>query len=320
MAKIVTLTLNPSLDKSTSVPFIKPDAKLRCQTPKFEPGGGGINVSRAIKKLGGESLAIFLNGGFTGVFYEELIQKESIPYFQIQTKEATRENFIVVNESTQEQMRFGLPGAFVNDKEWRLVLETIKNLKEKPDYLVASGSLCPGIPEDFYAELGEICRFLDIKYILDASGKSLSAAVESGLFLIKPNLGELADLSGIATIDGKTLIESAKRLIGEGKCQVVVVSLGPAGAMLVSKDVNKYVSAPLVKKKSTVGAGDSMVAGMVWALTQNKSLEEMIQLGVACGTAATLNEGTELCRKEDVDQLFDWIKHQKEINPTGINF
>jgi 6-phosphofructokinase 2 len=307
MKKIVTLTINPALDKSTVADHIIPEQKIRCGEPTYEPGGGGINVSRAIKKLGGDSLAIFPIGGHTGDLFLELVKATGISTETIATKARTRENFIVVDSLNNRQYRFGMPGAHLEEDEWKKSLVLIETMRDKPDYIVGSGSLPSGVPDDFYARLAKIAKKIGARFILDTSGEALKVAANAGVYLLKPNLGELADLSGNQSLTSETIPEAAATIIANGNCEIVVVSKGPAGAVLIAKDTIERVPAPTVHKKSTVGAGDSMVAGMTLSLAQGKSLLEVVRFGVACGTAATMNLGTELCRKEDVDKLYAWI-------------
>lgn len=310
MKPIITLTINPAIDKSTTVDHIVPEQKLRCSIPVFEAGGGGINVSRAIKKLGFESIAVFPAGGHTGIGLQDLLTREQIHQFPIKIKKLTRENFSIVETSTNKQFRFNVGGAEMSEKEGQECLDMIASLDPKPDYIVSSGSLSPGLSKDFFAQVAQVAKKMQAKFILDTSGEPLKLAANEGVYLLKPNLGELNMLSGLdedQPVDGNKIIELAKHIIEKGNCEVVVVSLGADGALLVSREIVEHISAPKINKKSTVGAGDSMVAGMVLSLAQGKSLREMIRYGVACGTAATMNEGTELCKKTDVDHLYDWI-------------
>ena len=310
--KIVTLTLNPSLDKSTTTERLLADEKLRCDEPLYEPGGGGINVSRAIAKMGGESLAIYLAGGFAGEKMQELLHEEGIQQQVIPGENPTRENFIVVESSTKNQYRFGLPGAKVSQAELDMCLRAIQELPDEVEYLVASGSLPPGAPDDFYGQIARIAHERNILCIVDTSGSALQQAAESGIFLMKPNLRELSQMAGKEEISAMEQEEIAGEVIKKGKANILVISLGPRGAMLATKDLVKYVVPPTVKQQSTVGAGDSMVAGMVLALSRGDSLSDVVTWGVAAGTAATMTPGTELCRKEDVDQIFSWLKKKEE--------
>jgi 6-phosphofructokinase 2 len=303
---IVTITVNPALDKSTHFKGLVAEQKIRCEEPRFDAGGGGINVSKAICRLGGTSLAVFTSGGPLGKMLEELVTKESITFQAIPVQTWTRESFVAVDDNTNSQYRFGFTGGEITAKEEQAVLDAIANLK--PKFLVASGSLNEGLSADFYQKVAEIAKKSNSKLIVDTSGEALKKVLETGAYLIKPNVGELAKLIGVERLEMEEVNEAAKQIITQGGAEIVVVSLGPQGAVLVTKDNYEFVPAPNVAKKSTVGAGDSMVGGMVWALSQNKSLKEVIRWGVACGSAATMNEGTQLFKDADAQRLFDWLK------------
>jgi 6-phosphofructokinase 2 len=299
---IITLTINPSLDKSTHFAKLIAEQKIRCGKPRYDAGGGGINVSKAIAKLGGKSTCVFTSGGSSGEMLEDLIAKEKLESIVIKTKNWTRENFIAFDTSTQSQYRFGFPGNELFDDETDKIIEVVSKLDT--NYLVISGSLNEGLPTDFYQKIAKTAKASGIKVIVDTSGEPLQKVLETGVYMIKPNIGELAKLLGVERLELADVEKAAKNVIEKGAAEIVVVSLGAEGAILVSKDTTEFVAAPKVIKKSTVGAGDSMVGGMVWALSQNKSLKEVIQMGVCCGTAATMNEGTQLFRVEDVEKLF----------------
>lgn len=303
---IITLTVNPALDKSTHFKGLVAEQKIRCEEPRFDAGGGGINVSKAISRLGGASIAIFTSGGPSGKMLEELVGKESIDFQAISVQNWTRESFVAVDENTNSQYRFGFTGGEITNEEEQAFLDAVANLKSK--FIVASGSLNEGLSSDFYQKIAEIAKQSGAKLIVDTSGDALKKVLETGAYLIKPNVGELAKLIGVDQLEMEEVNEAAKQIIAKGGAEIVVVSLGPQGAVLVTKDTYEFVPAPNVAKKSTVGAGDSMVGGMVWALSQNKSMKDVIRWGVACGSAATMNEGTQLFKGSDAQRLFDWLK------------
>lgn len=307
MAKIVTITFNPCIDKSTVVDAIVPEKKLRCTPPNFEPGGGGLNVSRAIRKLGGESLAIFPTGGYSGKFLQKLVEQEDIDYKVVDIKSHTRENLIVLSNASNQQFRFGMPGPELQEDEWQKCLQLLEEQKSA-EYIVASGSLARGVPTDIYGEIAAIAKRIDAKLIIDTSGDALKQALKEGVYLIKPNLAELSSLVGREEINAELVDEVATDIIEQGNCEAIVISLGSAGAMLVSKEHVIQMMPPVVRRRSTVGAGDSMVAGLVLYLSQGRSLPDALRYGIACGTAATMNEGTELCRKADVERLYPLVK------------
>ena len=317
MPTIITVTFNPAIDKSTSVPVLIPEKKLNCALPVYEPGGGGINVARAIKKLGGEATAVYLAGGYSGKTFTQLLTDGLVESIVTETRESTRENLIVLETASNQQYRFGMSGPTIREHEWQACLNSIENIQDA-EYIVASGSLPLGVPTDIFARLALIARKKNARLIVDTSGEALKEAVAAGVYLIKPNLGELSSLLGkeelnIEPDSYRVVDDAAKEVIEKGNCEVVVVSMGPAGAILVTKEGALQIMPPAVKRKSTVGAGDSMVAGIALSLTRNKSLTEAVQYGVACGTAATMNPGTELCRKEDAEYLYKLIQNKSSL-------
>jgi len=306
MTDIITITFNPCIDKSTSVNALQPEKKLRCTAPVFEPGGGGINVARAIRKIGGEAIAIYPSGGYSGKFLNLLLKEENLSALTVETKHQTRENMIVLDRATNLQYRFDMPGPQLFENEWQQCLQMIE--ENDSEFIVASGSLPPGVPIDIFARISKIAKKGNRKLIVDSTEDALQPALEEGVYMIKPNIGELSRLVGKEELQSDEIEPAARDLINKGKCEIVVVSLGASGAMLVSKEQVFKIPAPAVKIKSTVGAGDSLVAGIIFSISNEKNLREALQYGVACGTAATLNNGTGLCRKEDVERLYYQIK------------
>lgn len=307
MKNVLTITLNPAIDKSSAVDRIAPEKKLRCESPVFQPGGGGINVSRGLIRLGVDSTSFFLAGGRTGEHLKELIAAEHVKINPFAVSGNTRENFIVVESSTNQQYRFGMPGNEITREEQNGILEMIGSMTPFPDIVVISGSLPPGISPAFLRTLVRLAKEKLAKVIVDTSGDALKEVLEEGVFLVKPNLGELGNLTGIDSLDNDSADEAAQELVNGGKAEVVVVSMGAQGAYVVTADLKEYIPAPAAKKLSTVGAGDSMVAGMISVLARGGDCSEMARMGVACGTAATMNPGTGLFNKHDADRLFKWL-------------
>lgn len=307
MQSIVTLTLNPALDTSTSVPHVVSDHKLRCAAPRHDPGGGGINVSRAIRKLEGDSLAIYVAGGPSGQILTSLLEKEGVRQLALPMEGWTRENLYVMEETSRHQYRFIMPGPPLQDKEWKACLEQIQNLPQKPDYVVASGSLPPGVPEDFFARLARIAKKLGSRFILDTKGKPMRLALEEGVYLIKPNLHELCDLVGRELRDEPHQSQAIMNLVREGQSQVVALSVGAAGAILATAEGTEYLRSPSVRVQSRVGAGDSMLGGLVLGLARGMLMRAAVRYGIAAGTAAVLNPGTQLCQRADVERLYEQI-------------
>lgn len=304
---IATLTLNPAIDKSTEVEQLIPEKKLRCSEMICEPGGGGINVSKGLCELGEDTMSIFPCGGINGKLLLQLLGEKPIKVNTIEINGNTRESVVVNETSTSRQFKFIMPGPAVSEKEMNEIKAKISRLTDV-SFLVCSGSLPPGIPDDFLAEIAAIANGKGIKFIVDTSGEALKKALEEGVYLIKPNMSELCFLTGKKYIQTSEIEKAVDQVMAKNRCEVLVVSMGPAGAMFATKEMRKRLPAPVVKKISTVGAGDSMLAGIAWMLEKQKTLEEAIQFGIACGTAATINKGTQLFKKEDAFRLFDWVQ------------
>ena len=305
---ITTVTMNPTIDKSSRVERVVAERKLRCRPPTFEPGGGGINVSRAVRNLGGASLTVFPAGeGPTGRFFKELIEGESLAYRPVSVKSRTRESLMIYEESTGRQYRFGMPGEELTEEDWQACLEAVFDTDATPEYLVASGSLPPGAPEDFYARMADRCREKSIRLVVDTSGDPLCRAAEAGVFLLKPNLNELKTLAGCELDEEADQEEIVRSLVDEGRCRYVVLSLGAAGVLAASEEGLERLRAPTVKIQSKVGAGDSTLAGITLKLSQGAGFREAVQYGVAAGAAAVMTAGSELCRREDVERLVQRI-------------
>jgi 6-phosphofructokinase 2 len=304
MSTIVTLTMNPTIDKSTSTDNVMAEHKIRCDPPSFEPGGGGVNVSRAIKKLGGESLLMYTSGGMAGQRLHNLLDQEDILQKPLLIEDMTRENFVVFERSTERQYRFGMPGPKLKENEWESCLKELSSLDPVPDYIVASGSLPPGVPVDFYARVARIGKEIGARVIVDASGDALKMALEEGVYLIKPNIREFSRLLGQEKIGESEILDKGKKIVSACKCEIIVVSLGAGGALLLSAELVERMVPPAVPISSKVGAGDSMVAGIVLAMSRGKPLREAVLYGLAAGSAAVMTPGTELCRKEDTERLY----------------
>lgn len=299
---ILTVTLNPCIDKSSTTGKIKPESKLRCTEVVNEPGGGGINVSKALQKLETPSVALFPAGGNNGNMLCHMLKEEGILFHAVDTKVETRENWIMLETSTNSQFRFTFPGREVMEETIITLVDQIRSFA--PTFVVASGSLPPGLPDYFYGLIVKNATAVGAKCIVDTSGPALQALKGKHAYLIKPNISELCKMLHIDWLDKADVPNAAQQAIADGFAEIIVVSMGPDGAWMVSKDHRYFVPAPPVEKKSTVGAGDSMVAGITYMLQKNMSLRDAIRFGVACGSAATMNDGTQLFKKEDAEKLF----------------
>jgi 6-phosphofructokinase 2 len=303
MAKIVTLTMNPALDIATSIERIAPERKLRCDAPRYDPGGGGINVARVAHALGVDALAIFPAGGAAGELIGRLLRQEGVDYSAIPIDGFTRESLNVAERASGQQYRFILPGPEIGAGDQQRCLDALEAAAADADYIVASGSLPRGVPEDFYARVGEIARRLGKRLVLDTSGPALRHA-GTGVHLLKPSLSELEGLLG-HPIQGEHEEEQAARgLVEHGRCEIAIVSLGARGALLASAQGIERLPALQVASKTAVGAGDSMLAGVLVGLVRGFGLGQAARFGIAAGAAALLAAGTQLCRAEDVERLY----------------
>jgi 6-phosphofructokinase 2 len=303
MGTIVTLTMNPALDIATSTDRVIPTHKLRCSPPRYDPGGGGINVARAVHALGGDAVAIFPIGGPAGEMIHHLLDQEGVRHHPIAIAGFTRESLAVEDRQTGEQFRFILPGPEVCEEDQERCLDRLSVVAAEADYIVASGSLPLGVSEDFYVRVGRLALTLGKRFVLDTSGAALKQAGR-GIHLLKPSLRELQDLVGREI--GSPLEQecAAREVIEQGRSEIVVLSLGSEGALLVTTQECKRFAAVPVAARSTVGAGDSMLAGIVLGLSRGLPLREAVRFGLAAGAAALLGSGTELCRRTDVERLY----------------
>lgn len=302
MPGIVTITLNPALDVSTSVPRIVPVHKLRCAAERRDPGGGGINVARVISRLGGEVRALFPAGGPIGQYLQRLLRDEAIDCHVIPIAGVTRESFTVIETETGEEYRFVLPGPSLNASEFAACLAAIAQAG-CPPYVIASGSLPPGAPANAYAQLAAAARACGAKFVIDASGEALRLALAEGVYLAKPNLRELRDLTGASLDDEASIVEATRDLVRTGQVEVIALSRGAQGALLVTRDEIWGAEAIQGPIASSVGAGDSFLASLIWSLGRGDDLETAFRYALAGGAASLMAAGTTLCSKADVERL-----------------
>jgi 6-phosphofructokinase 2 len=307
LTQIITVTPNPAIDISTSVGKIAPFTKLRCASPKRDPGGGGVNVARVVKRLGGEVAAIYPVGGATGGLLRRLMDREGVQSLAVSSVEETREDFTVFEETTNQQYRFVMPGAPLSEPEWQECLRQIASIKPRLDFVVASGSLPPGVPEDFYGRVARVAKEMGAKVVVDTSGASLKAALMEGVYLIKPNLREFQELTDIRTADEAALIDAGFSLIDRGFVKLIALSLGQEGAMLINRDGALRADGLSIKAASVVGAGDSFLGALTWSLSRNHDPQVALGYAMAAGSAALLAPGTDLCRVQDVERLLGQV-------------
>ncbi|PDT75015.1 1-phosphofructokinase family hexose kinase [Bradyrhizobium sp. C9] len=305
MTEIVTVTPNPAVDLSTTVEKIVPVLKLRGTSQRRDPGGGGINVARVITRLGGNASAIYPVGGATGAMLRKLLDQEGVASHTFSIAGETREDFFVNEISTGQPYRFILPGPQLGEFEWKECLKLVSEIEPFPRFVVASGSLPGGVPDDFYARLARMTKQHGARMVLDTSGQALAAAVAEGVDLIKPNLREMRELTDSEPSDATEWEATARSLVHHGKVAVIALTMGHLGAVLVTPDQVLRAEPLPVTPVSAVGAGDSFLGALIWRLASGADLENSFRHAVAAGAAALLNPGTELCRPDDVKCLAD---------------
>ncbi len=301
-AAIVTLTLNPSLDVSWSVEAVAPNHKLRVDPDRVEPGGGGVNVSRVAQRLGQQTEAVVALGGSVGAQIGELLADGPFPVRAVPISGQSRQSVSVTERTTEAQYRFVLPGPELSQAELESTVATVLEAVGPESLLVISGSMPPGVDGSF---LSRITTAVDRrKLIIDTSGPALAAALESGAYLVKPSTRELGRLVDDEPETEAEVLAVAVRVLEESSVEVLVASIGAGGAFVVTSDGDRYrLRAPTVKVRSTVGAGDSMVAGIAVSLQRTGDVLDAVSYGVAAGTAAVMTAGTELCHAEDIERL-----------------
>ncbi len=308
MPHFLTFTPNPALDVSTSVDRLVDAHKLRCDAPLLHPGGGGINVARVLHRLGGQVLALYPCGGATGERLHALLQGEGVPDRPLPIAGETRESFTVHEREGGREYRFVLPGPTLSLAEWRSALEALSALSPAPAWVVASGSLPPGVADDGHAQIARIARQIGARMVVDSSGPALAAALQEGVWLVKPSQRELAELTGMALTTLAQQRQAARQLIERGQASMVALSLGGEGAMLVTADHCLVAEALPVPVAGSVGAGDSFLAALVWALDAQADPGQALATAMAAGAAAVMTPGTALCQPQDVARLREQVR------------
>jgi len=307
VAIVHTLTVNPAVDVSTAAARVEPEVKLRCERPQLDPGGGGINVARVLKRLGADCVAYYAAGGHTGRLLGDLLDGEGLHRRVIEIAGSTREDVTVGDRASGRQYRFVMPGPRLSEAEWtRCLLEPLEG-EPRPGFIVASGSVPEGVPTDFYARLARAARGAGIRMVLDTSGAALRAAT-APVHLLKLNRREAAELTGRPASDAAQLGGASQELVRAGRAEAIVVSLGAEGALLATAADVERLAAPLVPVASRIGAGDSMVAGIVLGQARGWSLRDSVLLGLAAGSATVMAHGTNLGQARDVERLFDELR------------
>ena len=306
MTKILTITLAPSIDLATSIDRVIAGAKLRCPPPRMDPGGGGVNVARAIKQLGGSSEALVVVGGATGNQLIDLLNTESIETIPVQVAQHTRQSLAVTDSTTSEQYRFSLLAEPLGADDSVQILNSITEATSDGALVVLSGSVAPGLDVEFPQQIQAAIADRTNRLIVDTSGLPLAHLIANPtqpLHLLRVDQKEAADAAGVPLDTVQSSVEFAAGLVDRGVAEIVVTGRGADGSILVTKDMHLFCHAPKVAVRSKIGAGDAFVGAMALSMSRNEPLERTLQWGVAAASATVMTEGTALCRLEDVERL-----------------
>jgi 6-phosphofructokinase 2 len=317
MPAIATLTMNPALDVSTTTHHVMHTHKVRCGPPRYDPGGGGINVARVIKILGGETVAVYPAGGATGEMLTQGLDALGLAQRVVPIAGITRESFTVNEAETGNQYRFVLPGPTLSEAELQQCLDALRAMDRELSYLVVSGGYPPGAsPAKLSADIVKVAQEVGARLILDTS-QAMRHAPDGGVHLMKPSLSELSGMLGRELETRSEQIAAAQSIVKQGRAEVIVVSLGHEGALLVTADLAEHFETPHVPIHSAVGAGDAMVGAIVLALERKWSLTDAVRYGVAAGAATIMTDGTELCHRDDAERLYEAMSSTPSQAPAA---
>lgn len=306
MSGICTLTLNPTIDVAYEVDRLFHTRKMRTSAEFYSPGGGGINVARVFVRLGGLARIYYASGGATGPALDGLLDQHLLVRKRIPIAGTTRVSFAMLERASGKEHRFVPDGPSFTTAEWQACLDEM--LHAQCQFMVASGSLPPGVPDDFYARLIDIMAERNIPVVLDSSGAALRSAVDrGGLFLIKPSIGEMRQVVGRDLNDLEAIACAAMDLVSSGRSRYVVVTMGHEGALLATPAGSHHLPAVDVPANSSVGAGDSFLAAMIFALTCEWTVENAFRFGIAAGAAAVLNPGHDLAHPAEIQRLYELV-------------
>lgn len=303
MAGLLTVTLNPSVDAWTTTERLVPQAKLRCSEPLQHPGGGGINVARVLHRLGSDVLALHVAAGPTGAALAALLAEEQLPVLPVAGSGDTRRAWTVLESCSGREYRFVPPGPRLAPAALAAVEDHLARLAPAPAVMVLSGSLPAGCDDDLYARLARCAQSRGSAVAVDASGPVLARSLEAGVDLVKPSLQELRELTGAPLVSVAEQVAACRALVDGGQAATVALTLGADGALLVTREVALHASAVRVPLVSTVGAGDSFLAGLLHETVRGRGPHEALRTAAAAAAATVSRAGTSLCEAAQVERL-----------------
>lgn len=308
---IYTVTLNPALDRTIWIDRIRDDVSNRILEERSFAGGKSIDVSRVLKNFGMESVALGFVGGFAGRELEGRLLNDGIQCDFVRVSGETRTNIIIHETDSGRQIAFNARGPEIHPSELMELIEQIEKLP-CPEVVTIGGSSPPGVSPEIFSKIITIAGRCKARVVLDVDGQALRAGIKARPNIIKPNIHELGELVGRELKDMDEILEAGRKIHQDG-VEIVLVSMGARGILLVTKGEEYIAVPPEVKVENTIGAGDSAVAGFVYGLSSGKSNREALTYAAAAGTATTVRAGTALCQKEDFQKIIPLVK-LKEIS------
>lgn len=305
---ILTITLNPTVDFCTTSPEITAGPKLRCTEPQIDPGGGGINVARAVKLLGGQATALVAIGGATGAHLLQLLALEGVPTVAFQGPGETRQSMSVIDQTNGNQFRFVMPGPAWEDTDVPRALASVDQATSEDTLVVLSGSQPPGVAKDFPSILSEHVAGRDARLIVDISGPALFHLAErrrESLYVLRMNGEEGEELAGRQLTTREDTAAFARDLVSRGVARIVIVARGADGSVMATEDGAWHGVSPPAPVISKVGAGDSFVGGFTFSLARQFPVQDCLRWGVAAASAATMTEATRLCDPDVTKEQFE---------------
>lgn len=316
MKHIVTLTMNPALDTYLSGATFR-TSKIRCAVTGCGPGGGGVNVARAIRKLGGIAEATVVVGGPSGARLLHMLEERGVPHHDLWVEGETRGTFIVFERESKRRYHLILEGAVMQPAEWRCALDLLGELARPESFVVLSGSLPPGVPDDFYAQAAAIAKERGSRVAVDTSGPALAAVMAEGVWLAKPNAHELATAAGRELTTFGERRAAAERLVEEGAVDILAATFGAQGSLIVTQDGEWVADPPPIQPESEVGAGDSFLGALLLALSDGRALDDSVAYAVAAAGSALSRSGPGLCDRDETERLYARIRACDGVRPVS---
>lgn len=315
---IVTVTLNPVLDRTLTVPRILFNEVSRAKTVHLDCGGKGFNVSRALRALGTDSVAMGFVGGATGRTLQQGLEDLGVETDLVPIAGETRTNIVVREQADSRYIKVNEAGPDVSEEEWERFLDRARTRARSDDTWVLSGTLPPGLPTDFYERLIELLRQQGARAFLDSSGEPFRLGCSASPYLVKPNASEAQEATGVEIKRSESGRATGALVAVEGfldqGVELVALSLGEDGLLLANRQEAVWATPNPVVARNPTGAGDALLAGIIWAQTRGASFEEMARWGVAAGTASAADARVSAASREDVEA---WYRHVETSHAEG---